>query len=219
MRFTKKESARLNYIRDVFVKEDAGMQWIRERVMATDWPIQIGPEEGRLLQFLIHLVGAKKIVEIGTHAGYSSIWMARALSEEGHIYTIERDKNRARMARETFLHFDEFSENISLLEGKALEVLPEIEEKGPFDLVFIDADKLNYANYLDWAEKNVRKGGLIIGDNTFLSGAVYGEPETERISPAALKAMQTFNDRLGDAEKFLGIMLPTHEGWTMGIKL
>lgn len=219
MRFKKKDSARINYIRKTFVQEDDDMQWIRDRIIATDWPIQVGPEEGKLLQFLIHLSGAKKIVEIGAHAGYSTIWMAKALPKDGVVYTIERDANRIRMARETFLHFDGFKDNIKLLEGRALDVLPTLEDKGPFDLVFIDADKLNYANYLDWAEKNVRKGGLVVGDNTFLSGAVYGEAETDRISPSALEAMKSFNARLGESDLFCGVMLPTHEGWTMGVKL
>lgn len=219
MRFNKKDSPRINYIRDIFVNEDAEMLRIRDRVAALDLPIHVGPEEGKLLQFLVRLIKAEKIVEIGTHAGYSTIWMAKALPPGGQIYTIERDANRRRMADATFLRFKEFESNIHLLGGGALDVLPALEEKGPFDLVFIDADKLNYANYLDWAEKNLRKGGLVIGDNTFLSGAVFGEPETERISKSALAAMHSFNSHLGSSESFCSIMLPTHEGWTMGIKL
>ena len=94
-----------------------------------------------------------------------------------------------------------------------------LEDQAPFDMVFIDADKLNYSNYLNWAEQHVRKGGLIIGDNTFLSGAVYGEPTTDRISPSALKSVHEFNQRLGNSTLYASTMLPTKEGWTMGIKL
>jgi predicted O-methyltransferase YrrM len=98
-------------------------------------------------------------------------------------------------------------------------MLKTIENEGSFDMVFIDADKLNYANYLNWVEGHVRVGGLIIGDNTFLSGAVYGEATTQRISPSALKSVHEFNQRLGDQSRYSSVMLPTKEGWTMGIKL
>lgn len=219
MRFTEKPSAALSYIRTTVVSEPAEFAWIHHRIMASDWPIHITPEEGRLLQLLIRLGGFRNIVEIGTHAGYSTLWIVTALPEDGHIYTIERDKNRARMARETFLHFEQHAHQITALEGKALDVLKTLETKAPFDMVFIDADKLNYANYLTWAEHHIRSGGLIVGDNTFLSGAVYGDPSTKRISPSALEAIQRFNERLGDSSKFCSVMLPTHEGWTMGIKL
>ncbi|MCP5322743.1 MAG: O-methyltransferase [Candidatus Paracaedibacteraceae bacterium] len=219
MRTNEKKSLSLQYIYDTVIKEDPKLVWVRDRIQAADWPIHIAPEEGRLLQLLIRLGGIKKIVEVGTHAGYSTMWMAMALPTEGHVFTIERDKNRISMARETFLHFEEHTSKITLLEGKALDILGSLEKEGPFDMVFIDADKLNYINYLNWAEKNVRSGGLIIGDNTFLSGAVYGKPSTERISPSALEAVNAFNKRLGNPSMYCGVMLPTKEGWTMGVKL
>ena len=122
------------------------------------------------------------------------------------------------MARETFLHFENYSHQITLLEGKAIDVLQTLKNEPLFDLIFIDADKLNYMNYLTWAEQHIRKGGLIIGDNTFLSGAVYGEPTTQRISPSALNAVHEFNQRLGDQTVFSSVMLPSKEGWTMGMK-
>ncbi len=208
----------LEYIHNTVINEPEELKWVKERIRATDWPIHIGPEEGRLLQLLIQLGNIKKIVEIGTHVGYSTLWMAMALPADGHIYTIERDKNRIRMARESFLHCEHLSPAITLLEGAALDVLKTLEGKAPFDMVFIDADKLNYLNYLNWAEQHVRNGGLIIGDNTFLSGAVYGQPSTARISPSALKAVHGFNQYMGDQTRFHSVMLPTREGWTMGIK-
>jgi predicted O-methyltransferase YrrM len=218
MRSIEKISPAIDYIHETVIHEPDALRWIKERILATDWPIHIAPEEGRLLQLLIRLGGFKRIVEIGTHAGYSTLWMAMALPHDGRIFTIERDQNRIRMARETFQHFEEHSPKITLLEGKALDVLKNLEDQAPFDMVFIDADKLNYLNYLTWAEHNVRKGGLIIGDNTFLSGAVYGEPTTDRISPSALKSVHEFNQRLGTPALYASTMLPTKEGWTMGIK-
>ena len=219
MRSIEKIPAALNYIYETVIHEPEELKWVKERILATDWPIHIAPEEGRLLQLLIQLGQYKRVLEVGTHAGYSTMWMAMALPADGKIITIERDQNRIRMARETFLHFENHSNKIRLLEGKALDVLQTLESEPPFDLIFIDADKLNYINYLTWAEKHVRTGGMIIGDNTFLSGAVYGEPTTERISPSALKAVHDFNQRMSDPSLYSSVMLPTKEGWTMGIKL
>lgn len=219
MRSIEKTSSGIHYIHETVIHEPPELVWIKERILATDWPIHIAPEEGRLLQLLIHLGGYKRILEIGTHVGYSTLWMAMALPKEGRIFTLERDQNRIRMARETFMHCETHSSKITLLEGKALEILKTLEDEPPFDMVFIDADKLNYLNYLHWAEQLVRKGGLIIGDNTFLSGAVYGTPSTDRISPSALKSVHEFNQRMGNQTIYASTMLPTKEGWTMGIKL
>jgi predicted O-methyltransferase YrrM len=207
----------LHYIYEHVVKEPKGFGWIRERILATDWPIHIGPEEGRLFQFFIKLGGYKRILEIGTHAGYSTLWMADILPEDGHIWTIEKEKNRLRMARETFSYFPQHASKITLLEGKGMDVLPSIESL-EFDFAFIDADKLNYFNYFNWVDQRLRSGGMLVFDNTFLSGAVYG-PTDQRISPSALESVQLLNKTLGSSEKYLPLMLPTQEGLTLAIKL
>ena len=154
---------------------------------------------------------------MGALAGYSTIWLAEALPEDGHIYTIERDKNRIARCRETFKLFPNRSK-ITLLEGFASDKLKDLTSKGPFDMIFIDADKLNYATYLDWAEKNIKKGGLIIGDNTLLFGAMYLKEVPDRVSPAAMKSMHAFNNRLANPKKYTSIMIPTEEGLTIAIK-
>ena len=116
------------------------------------------------------------------------------------------------------MHFAKFDagKKIELRVGDALESLAELE--GPFDMIFIDADKLNYMNYLNWAEKNIRKGGLIVGDNTFLFGAVYAAEPVDRVRKTAFDAMTAFNARLGDDRYYTGILLPTPEGMTVAIK-
>ena len=103
--------------------------------------------------------------------------------------------------------------------GDALDVLPQLSKEGPFDMVFIDADKLNYLRYLDWAEENVRKGGLIVGDNTFLFDAVWRDDPVDRVRQTARDAMRDFNRRLADPQKYCGILLPTQEGMTVALKL
>lgn len=181
--------------------------------------IQIGAEEGRILQLLIALHDTRTIVEIGTLAGYSTIWMARALPEGGHIYTINKDPAHIEMA-EGFFAKCECRSKITQLAGDAHKILPTLSQKGEqFDMVFIDADKISYPAYLDWAEKNIRKGGLIIADNTFLGGAMLEKTPPENIAPTTWKNMRSFNERLADKSKYNATIIPTREGLSVAIKL
>ncbi len=131
--------------------------------------IQVAPLEGRLLQILLGLVGASKVVEVGTLAGYSAIWMARALPPGGRLWSVEVSARHARAARAN-IESAGLSNRVTVLEGEALSVLPTIERHGPFDAVFLDADKGNYASYGAWAAKHVRPGGLLLADNAFFFG-------------------------------------------------
>lgn len=201
---------RLDYIRQTFAPETAAQQAAR-----ADGDISISPETGRLLQVLIRLGGVRKIVEIGTLAGYSALWMADALPGDGTLITLEKDAVRAETARKNLAGHAK----IRLVAGDAMETLRGLSKDGPFDMAFIDADKLNYLHYLDWAEQNVRKGGLIVGDNTFLFDAVWKDGSVERVRETARAAMRAFNRRLADPGKYTGIMLDTPEGLTIGVKL
>ena len=205
---------RLDYIRQTFAPETEQLK--KTRAASLD-AISIYPEEGKFLQLLIKLGQVKKIVEIGTLNGYSTQWMADALPDDGHIWTIEKDEKRAAVAATNLSALTLSS--VTLLKGDALTLLPTIEPHAPFDMVFIDADKLNYLHYLDWAEKNVRKGGIIVGDNTFLLDAVWKDEAIERVRETARNAMRDFNRRLADPQKYHSIMLPTEEGMTVGVKL
>lgn len=209
------DSARTKYIRELFAQHDTLLDAIDQLIHKHDLPIHIQREEGKLLQLLFTAIGAKRIVEIGTLAGYSTIWLARALPEDGIIYTIEHDSQRAALAQQSFSAY-EHNKKIRLLEGDAKVMLRELD--GPFDAVFIDADKISYALYLDWAEQNIRKGGLIIGDNTLLGGAVY-DPDITKPRPTTIKTMQEFNKRLSNPEKYLSILLSTKDGLTIALKL
>jgi predicted O-methyltransferase YrrM len=209
---------KLKYIRKLYAAQDGLLLAINGELEKRKIAIQIGPEEGKLLQLLIAMHGVKTIVEIGTLAGYSAIWMARALKADGHIYTINKDPEHIKMA-ERFFSECECHERITQLEGDAHIVLPGLEEKGPFDMVFIDADKISYPAYLDWAEKNVRKGGLIVADNTFLGGSVLLESPPKDIAPTTWKNMRLFNKRLADKSKYNATIIPTSEGLSVAIKL
>ncbi|MBL1146470.1 MAG: O-methyltransferase [Pseudomonadota bacterium] len=207
-----------DYIRALFAAEDAALLDVVRRTETSTEPIQIAAEDGKLLQFLIKLSNAKNIVEIGTLAGYSALWMSRAVPKGGRIYTIERDDARFALAEETLKKV----KNVTLMHGDALGQLHALEDKAPFDMVFIDADKRQYLDYLDWAEKNIRKGGLIAADNTLLSGAVFlkeDEPLPARIRQSTNEIMKTFNARMADPKKYCSILLPTTDGMTVAVKL
>ncbi len=206
---------KFDYIQQVFAAESHALKTVRENMTDPNDQISLSPQEGKFLQVLVKLSGVKKIVEIGTLGGYSALWMADALPADGNIITLEKDETRAAKAAGHFTQFDT-GKKIDLRTGDALETLPNLQ--GPFDMIFIDADKLNYMNYLNWAEKNIRKGGLIVGDNTFLFGAVYAAAPVDRVRKTAFDAMTAFNKRLGDDRLYTGILLPTPEGMTVAIK-
>lgn len=214
----KNNSADLDYIRKLYAPQDALLQSIDEALHDINQPIHVGAEEGKLLQMLIKLHGAKTIVEIGTLAGYSTIWMARALPEDGHIYTINKDAEHIALASKFFAESD-VKNRITMLEGDAHKMLPELSSKAPFDMVFIDADKISYDAYLDWSEKNIRKGGLIVGDNTLLFGAAAQDSPPDDVAPGTWNAMRHFNQRLANPDKYFTIMIPTLEGLSVAIKL
>lgn len=200
---------RRDYIRATFAHETAELQTIRESLADN---ISIHPEDGRLLQFLIGLADVHSVVEIGTFGGYSAIWMANALPADGRLITIEKDESRAAAVAPILAKHPK----ITLMQGDALDVLKTLH--GTYDMVFIDADKLGYLEYLDWAENHVRPGGLIIGDNSFLFDAVWDDGPVDRVRDTARRVMRTFNQRLADPARYDSIQLPTVEGMTIARK-
>lgn len=133
--------------------------------------------QGKFLALLVQMTGASKVLEIGTLGGFSTIWMARALPENGVITTIERNPDHARVAQEN-LSVAGVREKVDLRIGAAVEVLPSLE--GPFDLIFIDADKPNNPVYLEWAIKLARIGTVIVGDNVVRGGGVISPESTDQ---------------------------------------
>jgi len=136
-------------------------------------PIAITPNQGKLLELLARIHKAESILELGTLGGYSTIWLARALPESGHLITLERDPRYAEVASANLSNAG-VADLVEVRVGPALDTLPELYEEGagPFDLIFIDADKQNYPGYLEWSLKLSRVGTLIIGDNVVRAGAI-----------------------------------------------
>jgi predicted O-methyltransferase YrrM len=136
-------------------------------------PIQVSPPQGRLLQILARLVGARQVLEFGTLGGYSTILLARALPRDGRLITLEANPDYADVARRSVERAG-LEEIVQIRVGPALETLPGLEREGagPFDLVFIDADKVNTPNYFAWSLDRTRPGGLIVADNVVRDGTL-----------------------------------------------
>lgn len=138
--------------------------------------IDVAPNQGKLLQLLARLCGSRKILEIGTLGGYSTIWLGRALPAGGRLITLEADARHAAVARSNIARA-ELSDVVDLRMGLALDTLPQIEREaiGPFDFIFIDADKSNNPEYFKWALRLSRRGSVIVVDNVVRKGAVLDE--------------------------------------------
>lgn len=160
------------YITDQIVHEDAALRAATRATVDAGLPqIAVAPNQGKLLSLLARLLGAKRILEIGTLAGYSTIWLARGLSRGGRLITLEADEQHAAVARDNFRRA-KLARMIELRVGKALDTLPEVPRTPRFDLVFIDADKANIPDYFAWGLKLTRKGGVIVVDNVVREGAI-----------------------------------------------
>jgi predicted O-methyltransferase YrrM len=162
------------YILEHFIRSDELMAQVLENSDRAGLPlISVSPAQGKFLNLLAKLVGAKKILEIGTLGGYSTIWMGRALPANGELITIEFLPEHAAVARAN-IALASLEKMINVRVGRAIEELPKIEKEGigPFDLVFIDADKESTPEYFDWALKLTRKGSLIVVDNVVRNGLI-----------------------------------------------
>lgn len=170
--------------------------------------IQVGPSEGKLLGLLVRLAGATKIVEVGTLVGYSAIHMARALPAGGRLWTIEFEPRHAELARANIAAAG-VADRVTVHVGAGRDVLPTLAPHAPVDLVFIDADKVNYDFYGRWALEHLRKGGLVVGDNAYLFGELLDDSDRGR-------AMRAFHELVASACD--SVCVPTPDGLVVGIK-
>jgi len=169
-------------------------------------PIAVSPNQGKLLEMLARIVGANSILEVGTLAGYSTIWLARALKPGGRLVTLEIDPKHAEVARANIKRAG-LDKVVEIRIGSALDTLPQLaaERRGPFDFIFIDADKPNIPTYFEWALKLSRPGTLIIVDNVVRDGAV-GDPRSQDPS---VKGVQRFVEMLGGDSRASGTAIQT----------
>jgi predicted O-methyltransferase YrrM len=181
--------------------------------------IQVAPNQGKLLNLVARAQGAKAILEIGTLAGYSTIWLGRALPPGGRLVSLEFEPKHAEVARANIERAG-LADRVEIRVGKALDLLPSLASEGrsPFDLTFIDADKENTTEYFEWALRLSRKGSLIIVDNVVREGEVANAATEE----AGSRAMRRFFERLALEPKVSATALQTvgvkkHDGWAVAL--
>jgi caffeoyl-CoA O-methyltransferase len=216
--FGQGDPALAAWAEDVYAPEDGVLAEIRSRSEREGLPtIAVGRFDGLHLEVLARLAGARRAVEIGTLGGYSGVCLLRGMGPDGLLHTLELDPHHAEVARRSF-ELAGLASRVRLHVGKALERLPEVAREGPFDLVFVDADKVGYPTYLAWAEEHLRVGGVLLADNTFGFGRVHDETVTDREGPS-LKALREFSRRLARGGRFRATMIPTAEGLSLGVKV
>jgi predicted O-methyltransferase YrrM len=182
------------YINETLIPTDAALEGALRASSEGGLPsIQVSPAQGKFLHLVARTLNAKNILEIGTLGGYSSIWMARGLSSGGKLITLEFSAKHAEVARGNFARAG-VAELIELRLGPALETLPQVaaDGRGPFDLIFIDANKSTMAEYFDWALKLSRRGTVIIADNVIRDGNVINAKSKDE----DIQGVRRFNERV-----------------------
>ncbi len=187
-----------SYIANLFIAPDFALEAALDSSKAAGLPtINVSPAQGKLLYMLARMQGARTILELGTLGGYSTIWLARALPPEGHLLSLEIDPKRAEIASANVARAG-LTSVVEIRLGRAEDTLQQLVTEGrePFDLIFIDADKTGYAEYLKWSLKLARPGTLIIADNVVRKGAVADPMSTDD----NVQGIRKFNELLA-AEK------------------
>lgn len=190
-----------NYIDGLFVESDGILDSILARADEAGLPeMQVSPGQGKLLYLMAKIIGAKRILEVGTLGGYSAVWLARAMGEGGKLTTLELEAAHAAFARMTLKEAN-LAERCEVIEGPALGSMKAMQP--PFDLVFLDANKDQYPVYLNEAVRLTRPGGIILADNVVRSGSVL---EPAAVDPSAIGAA-AFNQALAEHPKLEAIIL------------
>ena len=207
-----------HYLDETLVRGDAALAAALEASDAAGLPaINVAPNQGKFLHLLARLQGARSILEIGTLAGYSTIWLARALPAGGRVVTLEAEPKHAELARSNLARAG-VAKLVDVRVGAALDTLPRIATEGlaPFDFFFIDADKQNIPAYFEWALKLARRGSLIVVDNVIREGAVL---DTDSDDPA-VRGVRRFNEMVAADKRVSATVIQTvgakgHDGFAM----
>ena len=180
--------------------------------------ISLSKLEAQILQFHIAGIDAKKIVEIGTLTGLSALYILECLKSDAFLWTLEKSVEHANRAAEVLSDYIKKSQ-CKILVGDAKEQLKEISGEAPFDVVFIDGNKAAYLDYFNWAVAHIKTGGLIIADNVFLAGAVWGDQTLQKFNEKQIKVVKEMNQQAFSDKKLKSIILPTEEGLLICKKL
>lgn len=208
------------FINQLFVKEDEALIDTKKAIIDEGLPqISISENQGKFLYILAKLKSPQRILEVGTLGGYSTIWLARALSQGGHLTSLELDQHHADVAMSNITKAG-LGDAVTIRVGNALEELPKMQKEnaGPFDVVFIDADKEPYAEYFEWALKLSKPGTLIITDNVVREGKILETDSTD----ANVTGVQRFIQLLAATKEVTATIIQTvgskyHDGIALAI--
>lgn len=204
----------VDVITRMFAAEDDGLKRVLEAAKRAGLPeIQISPIQGKFLQLLAVACNAHKILEIGSLGGYSGIWLSRALPAGGHFITLEINPKHAELVRNAFTQAG-VSDRAQVRVGNALDLLPHLEHEAPFDLIFIDADKPPYPQYLDWALRLSRPGSIIVADNCIRNGKGFEEPLDE-----GMVGIVAYNNRIANDPRLISLDLAMDDDYTDGFAI
>jgi caffeoyl-CoA O-methyltransferase len=201
------------YVAKLFAREDAALKVVRAGHGPADLPrIHVSAEEGSVLGLLLRLIGARHVLEVGALGGYSGIWIARALPPDGRLTTIEGSEKHAAFARRSFAQAG-VADRVELLLGEALDTLETLT--GPYDAVFLDADKAPLPRYFVAAMRLLRVGGLLLCDNTFMHGRV-ADPA---VRDSDVKGMRAFNRLVARDRRLVAAVIPVRDGLLAALKV
>lgn len=208
------------YITGLFEQDDSSLNAVEQSIKDSNIPpISISPNQGKFLQLLARLCHAKKILEIGTLAGYSTIWLARALPKDGKLITLEYEPLHARVSQKNIDNAG-LSSVVEIRVGKGIDLLPKLVEEGagPFDMIFIDADKPPYKEYFEWSLKLSRPGTLIVADNVIREGKVLQDKSPDEM----VAGVKRFNAALAVNPAVTATIIQTvgakeHDGMALAI--
>ena len=195
------------YINNIAIGADAALEAASAAAVAAQLPpISVTPAHGKLLHLMARAQSARRILEIGTLAGYSTIWLARAVPAGGRVVTLEANPMHADIARANLTRAG-VADRVDIRLGKALETLPQlaVEKQDPFDFVFIDADRMNLAEYFDWGVKLAHAGSVIIVDNVVRKGGVIDASSED----ANIKGVRRFAERLSSDSRVTATIVQT----------
>jgi predicted O-methyltransferase YrrM len=206
------------YIADRLVQEDEALQAATAATVEAGIPqIAVAPNQGKLLYLLARMQGARNVLEIGTLAAYSTIWLARAVGPSGAVITLEADPRHAEVARGNITRAG-LNGVVEVRVGKALDMLPDVARHAPFDFTFIDADKQHIPEYFDWALRLSKPGSIIVVDNVIRDGAVIDASSND----ASVLGVRRLNDRLANEPRVSATTIQTvgskgYDGFTIAL--
>ena len=207
-----------DYVNDLLIGSDAALDAALEASNEAGLPaIAVSPPQGKLLHLLARAMGVRKILELGTLGAYSTIWMGRALPADGKLITLEYDPKHAEVARRNIARAG-LASKVEIRLGRAIDTLPQLTGEAPFDLIFIDADKVGYPEYFKWALKLSRPGTLIIADNIVRKGAVADESSDDE----NVQAVRSYNELLAAEPRVSATVIQTvgskgYDGFAMAL--